>query len=272
MQDQASVGALFRQGRLADAIAAATARVRREPGEAGVRVLLAELLLFAGKLERADQQLDTAVVIDPTLAVVVESFRLLLRAELARTQLLGEGRVPDFLDGPTEAQRAALAAVVALRAGDLPAAAEQAAAAEAARPAAAFRLGDAKVDDLRDADDIFAGSLEVLTPTGTYLWVPFERVAALTLHPPERPRDLYWRRASLAVRDGPTGEVFVPALYPADPALTDEALLLGRATDWRELAEGLTRGVGQRIFQAGEAGIAVMELPPLVALGAGPAS
>ena len=277
MQEQASAGALFRLGRLGDAIAAATARLRREPGAAGARVLLAELLLFAGNLERADVQLDTAGTVDPSLSIAVAEFRQLLRAERARHQLLTEGRVPEFLDGPTEAQRAALAAAVALRAGDPALAARHAAAAEAARPAAAFILGDQageqRVDDLRDADDLIGGSLEVLTPTGKYLWVPFERVVALHLPPPERPRDLYWRRARLQVEGGPDGEVYVPALYMSDglaagavasgDAADDEALRLGKVTDWRELADGLTLGVGQRVLFAGEAGVPVMELTSL---------
>ncbi len=263
VQDQASVGALFRQGRLRDAIAAATARVRQEPADAAARMLLAELLLFAGSFERADAQLDTAATIDPSFGIAVAEFRQLLRAEQARSQLLSEGRVPEFLATPTASQQAALAAVVALRAGDPAAAAVEAAAAEAARPAAAFAIGEQVVDDFRDADDLIGGSLEVLTPTGKYFWVPFERVVALTLHPPERPRDLFWRRATLTVDGGPSGEVYVPALYVSDPAESDEALRLGRATDWRELADGLTRGVGQRIFLAGAEGIAVMDLAPL---------
>jgi type VI secretion system protein ImpE len=255
---------LFREGRLQDAVAAATARVRREPTAASARILLAELLLFIGNLERADGQLDTAGTIDPSLGIAAAEFRQLLRAEQARRQLLDEGRVPEFLDVPTDAQRAALAAVVALRAGDLAAAAAQTAAAEAARPAASFMLGTQRIDDLRDADDLIGGSLEVLTPTGKYLWVPFERITELTLHPPERPRDLYWRRATLAVEGGPNGEVYVPALYLCDAAESDDALRLGRATDWRDLAEGLTRGVGQRVFLAGEEGVSIMDLTSVV--------
>lgn len=256
-------GALFHAGRLTEAIAAATAQVRREPGVAAPRVLLAELLLFAGKIERADIQLDTASTVDPALAVAVAEFRQLLRAEQARGQLAAVGRVPEFLDaGPTAAQRAALACVVAIRAGDLAAAAAQAAAAEVARPAAPFLANGALVDDVRDADDVVAGSLEVLTPTGKYLWIPFERVASLTLHPPERPRDLYWRRATLAVADGPSGDVYIPAIYAG--TADDEALQLGRATDWRELADGLTRGVGQRLLLAGADGVPVMDLATLV--------
>jgi type VI secretion system protein ImpE len=65
------------------------------------------------------------------------------------------------------------------------------------------------------------------------------------------------------VEAGPNGEVYVPALYLGDPADTDEALRLGRATDWRDLAEGLTRGRGQRVFLAGEAGVSIMDLTSL---------
>jgi type VI secretion system protein ImpE len=263
--NEVSAGGLFREGRLKDAIAAATARVRAQPGAAGMRVLLAELLLFAGNLERADTQVDTAATLDPTLAIAVAEFRQLLRAEQARGQLLSAGRVPEFLeDGPTAAQQAALACVVAIRAGDLTAAAMRAAEAEAVRAAVAFLVDGRLVDDFRDADDVVGGSLEVLTPTGKYMWIPFERVLALTLHAPERARDLYWRRATLEVANGPHGEVYVPAVYGCDAAESDEALRLGRATDWRDLAEGLTRGIGQRVFMAGEDGVPVMELASLV--------
>lgn len=263
--NEASPGALFRAGRLNDAIAAATARVRKAPGAAPARMLLAELLLFAGNLERADTQVDTAATLDPSLAIAVAEFRQLLRAEQARGQLWSAGRVPEFLDdGPNETQQAALACVVAIRAGDLTAAVAHAAKAEAARVPAAFTIGTRHVDDFRDADDVIGGSLEVLTPTGKYLWIPFERVAALTLHAPERPRDLYWRRATLEVANGPNGEVYLPAVYGCDASESDEALRLGHATDWRDLADGLTRGVGQRLFMAGDEGIPIMELSTLV--------
>jgi type VI secretion system protein ImpE len=227
-------------------------------------MLLAELLLFAGNLERADTQVDTAATLDPTLAIAVAEFRQLLRAEQARGQLLGAGRVPDFLgDGPTASQQAALACIIAIRTGDLPEAATKAAEAEALRTPTPCLIDGRPVDDCRDADDVIGGSLEVLTPTGKYLWVPFDRITALTLHTPERPRDLYWRRATLEVANGPNGEVYIPAVYASDAAETDEALRLGRATDWHDLAEGLTRGIGQRTFMAGEDGIAIMEFATL---------
>ena len=125
---------MFRAGQLGPAIEAANAEVRRKPGDLGARVLLAELLLFAGNLERADVILDAAAQADPTAAVVVAEFRQLLRADIARRQFSREGRVPEFLGEPTAALRAALAAQVALRAGDTAEAARQAAEAETIRP------------------------------------------------------------------------------------------------------------------------------------------
>ena len=47
-------GVLFRAGKLAAAVDAAGAAVRKTPTDLGARVLLAEMLIFAGNLERAD--------------------------------------------------------------------------------------------------------------------------------------------------------------------------------------------------------------------------
>ena len=113
-----SAAALLRAGKLEDAVAAAQAAVRKAPTDLNARVLFAELLAFSGNLERADVILDAASAIDPSTAVVVAEFRQLIRADMARRQLFRDGRVPEFLDDPTETQRLQLAALVALRAGD----------------------------------------------------------------------------------------------------------------------------------------------------------
>ena len=258
-------GRLFREGRLADAVLAANAAVRTAPTDLGARVLLAELLLFAGNLERVDTLLDAGADIDPSAAVVLAEFRQLLRGEVARRQLLTDGRVPEFLGEPTETQRCALAALVALRAGDAPGAAALAGAAEAARVRPSGSMDGRAFDDLRDADDLLAGSFEVLTTTGKYFWVSAERVSLLALHPPRRPRDLYWRRATMEVADGPDGEVYLPATYAAaDAQSLSDALRLGRETDWRQEGEaGPVRGVGARTFLLGEDAATLMELTTL---------
>lgn len=256
-----TAGSLFKAGRLAEAVDAANAAVRKAPTDVAARMMLAEMLIFAGNLERADLILDAASQVEPEAAVVAAEFRQLLRADLARRQLRRDGRVPEFIGEPTEALRNLLAACVAERAGDLAEAARLAAAAEAARPRVAGFAGDVAFDDFRDADDLCAGLFEVLTTTGKYFWIPTERVATIEFHPPKRPRDLFWRRATMSVREGPDGEVYLPAIYGNDDLTLPAPLRLGRETDWS--GEALVRGVGQRLFLVGEEAIAAMDLTTL---------
>ncbi len=258
-----SAGELFHAGQLAEAVAAANAAVRKTPTDLGARVLLAELLAFSGNAERADVILDAAADVDPTAAVAVAEFRQLLRAEVARRQLFRDGRVPEFLGEPTAAQRHALAALVALRANDAAEAARLSAEAEAARPRTAGTRDGTPFDDLRDADDLLAGSVEVLTTTGKYFWIPIERVASVSFHPAKRPRDLLWRRASMSVTDGPDGDVYIPATYAPPDGAGDASLLLGRSTDWVGPEAGPVRGLGQRTFLVGDEAATIMELKDL---------
>jgi type VI secretion system protein ImpE len=253
---------LFRSGKLAPAIEAANAGLRKRPADLNTRLLLAELLVFADNFERADNILDTAAQIDPAMIGIAE-FRQLLRAATARRQHSREGRLPEFLDEPTPALREGLAALVASRAGDTEAAARHAAEAESARPRVPGQAGDIQFDDFRDADDLHAGFFEVLTTTGKYFWIPTERMERVEFHPPRRPRDLAWRRASVSVVNGPDGEVYLPAVYePKDRDVADD-LRLGRATDWIGPEDGPVRGVGQRVYVVGDAAVSIMELTTL---------
>ncbi|MBV9734474.1 MAG: tetratricopeptide repeat protein [Acidisphaera sp.] len=262
-QTTEGAGDLFRAGKLQAAIDAANAAVRKTPGDLAARVLLAEMLLFAGNLERADVILDAAAQADPSAVVVVAEFRQLLRADMARRQLRRDGRVPEFLGEPTESQKALLAAFVALRSGDAQGAAQRAAEAESLRPRVPGRHGDAPFDDLRDADDLCAGLFEVLTTTGKYYWVPTERVESIEFHAPRRPRDLAWRRASIVVSGGPDGDVYIPAMYGNDDPACPDQLRLGRATDWQQDGAGPVRGVGQRTYLVGEEALGIMALTTL---------
>jgi type VI secretion system protein ImpE len=258
--DQQTAGALFRAGKLADAVAAANAAVRKAPADLAPRVLLAELLLFAGNLERADVILDAGSSVDPQAAVVIAEFRQLVRAEMARRQQRRDGRLPEFLGEPTATLATILQASVALRAGDATEAAALAAKAESLRPRVAGSIDGKAFDDFRDADDLQAGYFEVLTTTGKYFWIPTEQVESINFDKPKRARDLYWRRVNMSVRSGPDGVVYLPALYgDDDPNLTD-ALRLGQATDWIELSETLVRGAGQRMFLVGDDTISAMDM------------
>ena len=256
----ATVGGLFRAGQLQAAMEAAAEAVRKRPTEAATRILLAEMLLFTGDLERADTILRGMDSLDPGTALVSAEFRQLLRAETARRQVLQEGRPPEFLGSPTAAQACLLQALAAARAGDLATAAGAAAAAEGIRPKTGGVTANGVFNDFRDADDMWAGTFEVLTTTGKCFWIPTERIVTLEPHRPMRPRDLFWRRCTMSVRNGPEGEVYLPALY-LTPDATCDALRLGRLTRWTESTP--VCGMGQRMFLVGDNGVPMQQLPCL---------
>jgi type VI secretion system protein ImpE len=253
-----TAGHLFQEGRLAAAVNAAGEAVRATPNDPAPRMLLAELLLYAGKFERADAVLEATTAVDPGTDLVVAEFRQLLRAATLRRQVLRGGRVPEFLNEPTVTQRHLLEALAALRAGDMAAAAVAADAAEAGRPVVGGRTPDAEFTDCRDADDLWAGTFEVLTTTGKYFWIPMERVVSLEFHPAKRARDLLWRRCTMVVRDGPDGDVYVPALYDDGDTISDDNIRLGRRTEWTETAP--VQGTGQRMFLIGDEAVAIQQL------------
>ena len=258
-------GVLFRDGKLADAVAAAEQRLRAAPTDAAARLLLAELLLFAGQFERADAILVAAEAVDPSLAIVTAEYRQLLRAAAARLELFSQARLPEFLGEPTQAQTCLLRALVALRASDTEAASAAAEEAERCRPDCPGHANGAVFTDFRDADDLFGGTLEVLTTTGKYYWIPVERVTSMVFHAPKRVRDLFWRRCTMSVREGPDGDVYIPAIYATgsgDETDGGDTLRLGRRTDWSENAP--VRGIGQRMFLVGEEGVPINQLEAVV--------
>ncbi len=253
---------LFREGRLDDAVRAAEESVRALPSAGEARIRLAELLLVAGALERADKVLETAAMLDPGLCLTVSEFRQLIRASVARRDIRTSGRLPDFVGEPAPSMRHVLEALVALQVGDEAAAARAADLAEAARPRASALVNARAVDDWRDADDLNAGHFEILTVTGKCFWVASERIRSASFHKPERLRDLVWRRCDVVVADGPEGVVYVPALYLPEGAV-DDARRLGRTSAWSETAP--IRGQGQRVFLAGDDAVTFDELATLEA-------
>jgi type VI secretion system protein ImpE len=256
---------LFRAGDLSGAISALTDAVKSKPTDEAARTLLAEMLFFAGAFDRADVQLNAISNMHPDKAVSIALWRQLVRGAAAREQLLTDGRMPEFLDPPGAHIQLMMRALIELRAGAPEAAAELMQQAEELRPPVAGHVDGRAFTDMRDLDDLFGPVMEVFTSTGKYFWVPLEQIETITFQPPARPSDLLWRQASMAVRGGTDGVVFIPAIYPTMPGdpEREDGLLLGRATDWHELPGGMFRGRGQRSFLIGEENVPIMTISDL---------
>jgi type VI secretion system protein ImpE len=253
----------YRAGKLQDAIQAQVAAVKADPLDPGKRMFLFELLAFAGDLDRARRHLDTVQPDDVQLAASVQTYRQLLDAEQARRRLFKGGEAPQFFGQPAEHVLVRLEALDRLRADKPAEAKELLRRADEAVPALAGRLNDKPFDSLRDGDDLFGDVLEVMA-RGAYYWVPLGQVDSLALNAPKYARDVLYFPARLTLRDGQTGEVFLPALYPGAHEHADDAVKLGRVTDWFSEPGGPTLGVGARTFLAGEDAVGLLEWRQLV--------
>lgn len=225
-----SADELLRAGRLEEAIAALGAELRERPTDARRRVFLFELLCFAGALDRAERQLDALAAGGPEQARGVLFYRAALQAERARRRRFGAGEAP-----PAQGEAAPVRATLDGRA----------------------------VAGLEDADPRIGARLEVYAGD-QYLWLPLAQVESIRLEPPRRLRDLLWAPARLRTTTADMGEVLLPALTPHAWEAPDDALRLGRATAWGELADGTLVPVGQKLLRAGDEEFPLLELREVV--------
>jgi type VI secretion system protein ImpE len=238
---------LFKSGQLQAAIDAQIKEVKKNAADPTKRIFLFELASFAGDVDRARKQIEAVNYEDPERQHVIFSYRKLLDSETIRRAVFREGRLPNFLMKPTDHVQLRIEAVKALREKKPADALKLLNLANEQSPALKGTLNGKPFTSLRDGDDLFAGILEVLAQ-GMYSWIPLEQIDSLAMNPPKAPRDLLWFPGRLQLRDGQSGPVYIPAVYPFTYEATDEALKLGRMTDWKKTKGGPTLGVGSRTF------------------------
>ena len=250
---------LLQAGRLSTAVAALTEEVKLHPSDVRLRTFLFELLCFSGDYDRAGRQLDVVGHQNESAEIGIEVYRNLLQAEAARRRLFSEGLRPTFLYDPPHYIHLHLSALNHIRENNPQEAKQLIAQSERVRPFVEGRLAERAFSRFRDSDDFLAPILEVLSK-GAYLWLPLEHVRKITISPPRFLRDLLWIPATVETREGSTGEVFLPVLYPASEREENEQLRLGRMTEWKACGEGLARGVGQRTFLMDDEERAILEI------------
>lgn len=249
---------LLDAGKLAAAVEAATAQVKAAPADMRARVTLFELLCFNGDWDRAEKQLDVIGAQSAQEELAVSAYKDVVSAERARAKVFKDGVQPLF---PNEPPAWVHLHLEALRAGSAGKSADAAAAlekSEGARKPLAGAADGAKFASFRDGDDVLSPFLEVFTGGSRYTWLPLEMIESVELPAPVKLRDLLWIPAKIKLRSGPKGDGYVPVLYPGSSAHADEAVRLGRATDW--MGDAPVRGAGQRTFYVDGADRGVLEL------------
>ncbi|MEI5681081.1 MULTISPECIES: type VI secretion system accessory protein TagJ [unclassified Mesorhizobium] len=246
----ASIAKSLADDALGEAIEIAKAHIKTSPSDKEARHIYIDLLVLAGDYARADAQCSLATTFAPEDTMGFALLRNQLRAMAARDAWFSTGAVPEFPQGPSQLDTAAVRLNVAHRSGSREETAAALESLEAVRGEQPMLWNGKAVSDFRDLDDRIPHALEVIMTGGAYLWIDFAKIAAVSVEPIARPRDLAFRRAELSLIDGASAPVLLPGIYHGTGDA--EKLVLGRETEWVEEATGITTGRGQRCFLAGD--------------------
>ena len=237
------------------------AEVRRAPRDAKLRTFLFQMFCITGEWDRALTQLGVAGELDRSTDAMVQTYRVLVRCEVLREKVFAGARTPTVIGDPGQWLPLLIEATRMLAADDAAGAARLRDAAFDAAPARPARVNGTDVDWIADADPRLGPTIEAVID-GKYAWIPYERIAAVEIEPPQDLRDQVWMPASFTWTNEGTAVGFIPTRYPGTTASEDPALLLARRTEWRDLGDW-SIPTGQRMFVTDTDETALMDLRAL---------
>jgi len=212
---------LYRAGQLHAAIEARWVEGKKQPRDTNRRPFLFELLCFAGEYDRAEKHLNVLSDSNSEAAAGALLYRSALHAERERQEMFQRGALP----------------------------------LGSSHPSPAGELNGEKFAGVADADPRIGAHLETFI-AGSYTWIPFAYIESIETEAPKRLRDLLWLPALLHTtadfRLQDLGEVLLPVIAPLSWKDSDDAVRLGRATEWRDDPEYGQLPAGQKLLLCGE--------------------
>ncbi len=262
----ASPDELIKAGDIAGARAALIEEVRTRPDDRKARMFLSQVLLVLGEWDKALTHMKTLANLSPEALTLFTAYDRAIAAEKNREAVF-LGKIPPEGLAPGGAWfDVLLQALGAESKGDAESAAKLRAEAFDQAPETGGDADGKAFDFIADADSRFGPSLEAIID-GKYGLVPFEAIAEIISDGVRDLRDLVWMPARITLKTGQSGHVFLPVRYPGAASDADPAIKLARKTEWDDAGELGTRGRGQRIFDAGENEIAILDLHRLTFAG-----
>jgi type VI secretion system protein ImpE len=222
--------ALFREGRLDEAIEALGTEVRSQPLDPRRRTFLFELLCFGGDFARAEKQLEALGGRDSGTEMGADFYRSLLRAHREREKL--------FASSP-------------------PAAGFVASALGAQVNARSFSSCVNEDSRLANYFELYIGA--------KYLQIPFTEINRVAIAQPATLRDLLWLPASVVMKGDMTEQpVHLPALAPLSWQHADPAVRLGRVSVLEDDGHELAVPYGTRLLLCDDEEISILDVRTLV--------
>lgn len=236
----------IRAGNLDEALTTLKESIRGDPADWKLRVFLFQLLSVRGEWDAALSQLNVAADLNADCLLLAQLYRSALNAEAFRSEVFAGRRLPLFLGEPAE-WIAWLAQVPHLLAeGNQDAAIRLRDQAFEAAPATSGTVDGTAFEWIADADSRLGPVLEAVID-GKYYWIPFCNIRDILIEKPQDLRDLVWLKARFTWTNQGTSAGLIPVRYAETEQTKDNALLLSRKTEWREL-NGLFLGSGQRML------------------------
>ena len=229
------------------ALEALKGHVRREVGDAGLRLTLAQLELINGDWDKADAALDATGTLDPERALLCQQWRLQTEAERTRAEVFA-GRKTAFVMGDPQPWIASLQDALRLDAeGEAKAADTSRRHALESAPARSGTIDGTPFEWLCDADERIGPIFEAIV-NGRYTWIPQGVVQSVSIPRPSELIDSVWSEAVIRLTNGGETGVMMPVRYPGSEHAEDGRLRLARLTSFEASEGGTQIGLGQRLF------------------------
>ncbi len=234
---------LLRAGDLDGARGALVEAVRKQPGDARLRLYLFSLLAITAEWDKAQAQLKTLAQLSPEAQMLSVVYGQAIDAERERAAMFA-GTQSARLHVASDWALPLIEAVEAFGKGDV-------ARAEAARdtafdaaPDTPGELDGVAFDWIADGDGRFGPCFEAIIG-GRYGLQTFDVVEKITSEGASDLRDLVWYPVQIAFRGGQTVAALLPTRYPGEGADAEERL--ARVTNWEDRPWG-QQGSGQHLW------------------------
>lgn len=241
------------------ALALLQERVRANPADASLRVFLFQLLCVLGQWERALNQLKVAAELDPAAIPMAQTYGDAVRCEAIRRQVFAGMKSPMIFGEPDQWLALLIESLLVAGRGDSgqSEALRQRAFEDAA--ASSGTIDGVPFEWISDADSRLGPVLEAVI-NGRYYWVPFARLARISMEAPADLRDMVWTPAYLEFENGGESVALIPTRYPGSDTSEDGMILLARKTVWEEVAPEHHRGLGQRLLTTDASDVPLMDI------------
>jgi type VI secretion system protein ImpE len=238
-------------------------QIRVHPANAKLRVFLFQLLCVLGQWERALNQLKVASGLDAGVLAMAQTYGEAVRCEAIRRDVFDGKKSPMVFGEPEQWLALLIESLLVAGRGDAARANELRVQAFEEAETSRGTLNDQPFEWIADADSRLGPVLEAVI-NGRYYWVPFSRLARVTMEAPVDLRDFVWMPAQMQFENGGESVALIPTRYPGSEQSSDGLIALARKTLWEQRGEETHHGLGQRILATDGGDVPLMDVRTLI--------